>query len=244
MNTNPGTMTTEEMNAFIDGELDPARHAEIEAALAGDPALAGRVALLRHDKQILAELYAPLIDQPLPTRLVQAALARPTVRAAWRRPAWALAAAILLAVIFAAPRFYQTDTDRLAAEAMQIRRSAVLPEQPFADATTLQQMVDTTIGVGVRVPDLQKAGYRLDATRRTTLGSQNAVELRYRNADGKLFTVLLHHSRGADKFALLTRGALRVCIWQNDELTAVMVGEMSSSAMLRVASLTYADLNF
>jgi hypothetical protein len=37
---------------------------------------------------------------------------------------------------------------------------------------------------------------------------------------------------------LRERGATRICIWQNSDLSAVMIADMSSSEMLRVASLT------
>jgi hypothetical protein len=37
---------------------------------------------------------------------------------------------------------------------------------------------------------------------------------------------------------------LQVCVWQNDDLSVVMLGEMPAHEMLRVATATYADLNF
>jgi hypothetical protein len=37
---------------------------------------------------------------------------------------------------------------------------------------------------------------------------------------------------------------MQVCIWQNDDLSVVMLGRMPAHEMLRVATATYADLNF
>jgi hypothetical protein len=36
---------------------------------------------------------------------------------------------------------------------------------------------------------------------------------------------------------------VRICIWQNADLTAVMTGEMTTPELFRLASLTYSSLN-
>lgn len=61
--------TREELAAFADGELDPARTAEIEAVLAVDPALAAEVEAHRALKMRLSAHFAPILDEPLPARL-------------------------------------------------------------------------------------------------------------------------------------------------------------------------------
>jgi hypothetical protein len=43
---------------------------------------------------------------------------------------------------------------------------------------------------------------------------------------------------------MVSRGPVRICLWQDDVLASVMVGEMSSAEMLRVASLAYNGLYF
>jgi hypothetical protein len=43
---------------------------------------------------------------------------------------------------------------------------------------------------------------------------------------------------------MTARGRVRVCLWQDDVLATVMVGEMSAAEMLRVASLAYNGLYF
>jgi anti-sigma factor RsiW len=73
---------------------------------------------------------------------------------------------------------------------------------------------------------------------------RHRLQLTYRNGDGRVFTVYLAGRSRPEGFELIGRGSLRICIWRTDELSAVMVGEMSTNEMLRVASLTYADLNF
>ena len=55
--------------AYADGELDPARRAEIDAAIAKDPALARRVEQQRALRARLAGAFAKVLDQPVPERL-------------------------------------------------------------------------------------------------------------------------------------------------------------------------------
>jgi anti-sigma factor RsiW len=105
--------------------------------------------------------------------------------------------------------------------------------------------VARNFGAAIRVPDLGKAGYGLAAVavyRNASAG--NSLELTYRNAENRVFTVYLTRPAASQGFELVERGPLRICIWKNEDLSAVMVGEMSSDEMLRVASLTYGDLNF
>jgi len=63
----------ETLMAFVDGELDEARRAEIAGALEQDPSLAQRVARHRALRAQVADAFGPLLDEPAPDRLVNAA---------------------------------------------------------------------------------------------------------------------------------------------------------------------------
>lgn len=107
------SVTREELAAFADGELEPARAAEVAAAVAADPALAEEVRAHRALRARLETHFAPILQQPLPERLtdplqprpdkvVSLAEARETHRG--RAPRWvwwagpALAASLVLAL--------------------------------------------------------------------------------------------------------------------------------------------------
>jgi anti-sigma factor RsiW len=68
------------------------------------------------------------------------------------------------------------------------------------------------------------------------------VQLRYEDARQRLFTVFLRPSAGPDAFEVTERGPVRICVWQNADLTAVMTGAMSTPELFRLASLTYSSL--
>lgn len=70
------TVTREELAAFADGELAGERAAQVAAAVAADPALAGEVEVHRALRARLADHYAPVAAAPVPDRLT-ALLAQP-----------------------------------------------------------------------------------------------------------------------------------------------------------------------
>jgi hypothetical protein len=102
----------ETLMAYVDGELDPASAARVEAALADDPELAAAVAHERALRQRLRSAFDPIIDEPIPERLIAAARGEKTPPQAApanlplrRRGTWrywgAMAAGILIGVLFA-----------------------------------------------------------------------------------------------------------------------------------------------
>ena len=63
------SVTREDLAAFADGELDPARAAEVAAAVAADPALAEELRAHRALRERLLAHFTPVLDAPLPERL-------------------------------------------------------------------------------------------------------------------------------------------------------------------------------
>lgn len=57
------------LQAYVDGELDAAAAARIDAELAHDPLLAERVRRARAVRAQLQALFDPVLDEPVPTRL-------------------------------------------------------------------------------------------------------------------------------------------------------------------------------
>lgn len=248
-------ISEQELHAFVDGELEAGRAATIAAQLATMPELAAQIAGIRADKAQIARIYGPLIDEPLPAPLLQAVAraSAPQRRSAWpRRALWAVAAAAALALLgwFGQPALRGNPTDGLVAEAIAVRGGERQAAQEFTAQTlpppdARDQILRTTLGVPLKTPNLRKAGFDLVAM--GVYGDRRdraSLELVYGDARGRRFTVYLRGPTGGDGFELRQDGAARICVWQNEELSAVMVGEMSSEEILRVASLTYADLNF
>ena len=238
----PEAVTEPDLHAYIDGELSPERAAAVEAAMADDPALAKRVRDFQADKQALVDTYRRLADAPVPAALLKAASTPPPSRPRIIGFAFAgtvaLAACLVLAVMPRAPR------DPAIEQAMTARDNAWIPSHELmghdlASVDAAAKAMSDMLGNPMRVPDLSTAGFALVST--DIYGSE-AVQLRYEDAGQRLFTVFLRPSAGPDAFKVAERGSVRICIWQNADLTAVMTGEMSTPELFRLASLTYSSL--
>jgi len=248
-------LSEEDLHAFIDGELGDARAEAVAAAIAASPELSEQVERFVLDKDLIARAYGPLIDLPVPASLRQAVTGARPPAPARRAPvrfwpaAMALAAAIVAAVI-AYPMLSNLGGDPLVTEAFAVRDGQVHAERQYADteiasAATRDQLVETALSVPVKVPNLEKAGYKLTAiSAYPDHGGLHALQLSYRDRNGVLFTMYMRQTAGGDRFELSRRNDTQVCVWQNDDLSVVMLGQMPAHEMLRVATATYADLNF
>ncbi len=96
--------------AYVDGELDAAQRADLEAALAADPVLADRVERERALRSRVEAAFAAVLDEPVPQRLLEA-LQPPAVidlaaaravreRRRWHWPEWGAMAACLAIGVF------------------------------------------------------------------------------------------------------------------------------------------------
>jgi anti-sigma factor RsiW len=239
----PQAVTELDLHAYIDGELSPERAAAVEAAMAGDPALAERVRDFQADRQALVDTYRRLSDAPVPAALLKAA-STPPPRHRRRIIGFAFAGAAALAaclVLVLMPRAPGDPAIELAMTARDNARisSHELKGHDLASVDAAAKAMSDMLGNPMRVPDLSRAGFALVST--DIYGSE-AVQLRYVDARQRLFTVFLRPSAGPDAFEVTERGPVRICVWQNADLTAVMTGEMSTPELFRLASLTYSSL--
>jgi len=74
------TFTDEQLMAYADGELDEEKRQQIQGAIRRDPELARRVEVHRALRESLRASYDPVLQEPVPDRLVTTA--RPRARAA------------------------------------------------------------------------------------------------------------------------------------------------------------------
>lgn len=105
-------MNEQTLMAYLDGELNAAEHAEAEREIAADPALAERVRVQQALRARLQAAYAPVLDEPVSQRLLDAvgAVGAPAQvldlaaarearqpRRRWHWPEWGSMAASVLA---------------------------------------------------------------------------------------------------------------------------------------------------
>jgi anti-sigma factor RsiW len=250
-------LNDEELHAFIDGELPPDRALELDAAIAADPALSARVAAFRADTQLIGRVFGAMPDRPLPAEWLRTIAEHRRPRTALR-PRYGMALAALAAGLVllvgggvAYRALIQPASDPIIAEALAARQDETLPERdivagPTSAKPALDHALAQALDANLKVPDLARMGYslasiRIYAAARGTGGK--AAELSYRNGEGRLFTLYVRRPTGPPRVDLINRGGLRICIWQDDVMGAVMLGQMSAAEMARLASLAYAGMN-
>src|ERR1035437_1712369 len=79
-------LTETDLHAYAEGQLNDSRRVQVEAHLAHDPAATESVRVWREQNEALRALYNPVLNEPVPQRLLAARVPRR------RWPSFALAA--------------------------------------------------------------------------------------------------------------------------------------------------------
>jgi anti-sigma factor RsiW len=233
-----------DLSALVDGELGPERRAEAEARIKVDSTAVARLEAYRADKEKLRRIFEPIAQRPIPAQwLAIADSSRPRTS---RRMVGSIAAALLVAIVGVATyvELSVPAQDGIVQEALNARGDIAQPEKVIAVASgsgvdRYTGALRAAVGSDVKVPDMQKAGYRLVAIR---VYAHGAAELAYRDGENRVFTLYVRRSAGSPRSDQFERDGLRVCIWQDEEISTVMAGNMSTAAMQRLASLAYTGL--
>jgi anti-sigma factor RsiW len=240
MKTNPD-ISDLEVHAYVDGELEPQRARDIEGAVAGDAALAARIAGYRADKALLKRAYSQLAAEPLPSAWLDLIQNQAQEKPAYSwRMVGAIAATIL--VLLAGIGFYVTQSERPAIDVVQaaltVRDDAPIGVTNLAEARRYDATLTRMVNANIKVPDLAQMGYRV-----SKLGLYGqAAEIQYRDGKNNLFTLYLRASDGKTRFDQFEQSGMRICVWQDDRISTVMAGTMSAAEMQRLASLAYLGL--
>jgi anti-sigma factor RsiW len=235
------------IDAFLDGELPAQERQQVEQAAASDPVLAERLRLDRALLRALAHRYSPILDEPVPVRLIRAVGPQPWPW--WRRIAAAAGiAAIGAGLGWQASRW--TEPDRLAA-ARPVSVEAVaahavyLPEvrHPVEVDSSQREHLDRWLSKRLAhelvSPELREFGFHLVGGRLLPDSGRPAAQYMYESTDGERITV---YARGEPRAATTTpirvvedRG-FRVAHWEADRMSYAVTGRLSQARMEQVAS--------
>jgi anti-sigma factor RsiW len=237
----------EDIHAYIDGALDDARQSEVAALLDDDPVLAHRVAQFQADKAQLKTVYGDISEQPLPrdwiARIERGSERRRSGFSRTNIAAFAAVLLVALGVALAYRDFSAPANDDIVADALAARGDAVRPQTILPPGAAQANVLTAALGTRAKIPDLSKMGYRLARFQiYPATAGRTAVELVYRDAAARVFTLYLRRAASPPRFDQFERDGIRVCIWQDDVLGTVMAGKMSAAEMQRLASLSYTGL--
>lgn len=261
MNAAKRTVTEQDLQAFVDGWLVPARQAAVMQYLDAHPEDAARIQDYRlHGEAVRAAMRG---SEPavVPERLVRATRgAAVTGRNGWL--VRAVAATVLLAVGFGggwalrgivppsaggpiAQQIVESTLPRLAVAAHRVYAVEVRhPVEVGADEAHLMGWLSKRVGRALRAPDLKRFGFILMGGRLLPAGGGAAAQLMYEDSGGRRVSVYVEAAPTGDKvaFRFANEGGLGAFYWLDGQSGFALVGPLSRSELLDLAKAAYQQI--
>jgi anti-sigma factor RsiW len=247
------SVSEEELQTYVDGRLDAARAAEVEAWLAANPETAGRAQAYRAQNRALRTMFEALVDEPVPARLTDT-LRRPP-RALPLRAAAAVAWLAVGAVAgyglhgWLTPQATPTQFAERAAVAHVVYAAEVLhPVEVTAEQEKhLVQWLSKRLGKELRTPDFTPFGYQLVGGRLLPGDKGPAAQFMYQDARGARLTLYVSkpdEGTQPSAFRYEKEAGTHVLYWVDRDLCFALAGEPDRARLLDIAHVTYQAFNF
>lgn len=250
-------VTEADLQAFVDGRLGPTRRAAVEGWLAARPEEAERLAAYARIGEDLRASFDPMLDEPVPARLLRAGR-RPRP---WRHVA-AVGAWIALGAAIGGAAGWQLHAMRAApapiADATVMARRAALahatyspevrhPVEVGADQEQhLVSWLSKRLGVKLRAPRLDEAGLSLVGGRLLPGESGPVAHFMYQTSNGRRLTMYVRAEASKNRetaFRYARENNVGVFYWiDRDCGYALASADLSREELLRVATLVYKQL--
>jgi anti-sigma factor RsiW len=247
-----GPMTEEDLHAYADNQLDPARLTQVEAWLAAHPERRAQVEAWRAQSAGLHRLYDGVLDEPVPARLL------PAVRRKRSKVLRGMAAALAWLVIGGLLGFFVGgETARpipASAVAASLPRQAAVahavyvpevrhPVEVGADQEAhLVAWLSKRLGAKLDPPRLDEAGYRLMGGRLLPGEQGEVAQFMYENEAKNRLTLYVQpqsaHAEGAT-FRYARENGIDVFYWIDGRFGYALSGNTGREDMLRLATLVY-----
>lgn len=256
-----------ELHAYVDGQLDAARSAAVQARLAADPEAARRVREWQEQREALRALHADLLRAPVPDHLLQAARqlrGRGDQLARWRR--WGgMAASVLVAFAVGWGGHAQWQSrvaDAASAPTVNaFARQALVAHAVFSpevrhpvevDAKQqehLVQWLSKRLNRPLKLPNLGGAGYELVGGRLLSGGNGPRAQFMYQNAGGERVTLYVGAIEGAagrgmaeTAFRFTSEAGVQSFYWVDQGYGYALSGKLPRQGLLQLAEAVYKQL--
>jgi anti-sigma factor RsiW len=253
----PPPISDADLHAYADDQLDPVRRAEVEAIVAREPALALQVDEIRRQNSLLRQATDEWLQEPIPQRLVDAALGK---RDAWNRWRAALPYAAAVATLsIGVPLGWLIRDVQLAREGTPTtfaRQAALTHVLYAADANRpvevwapeekrLVAWLTRRLGFNVHAPDLNSAGFALVGGRLVAGNEKPTALFMYEDAAKHRLTLQVRkQAEGAREtaFRYAVEDGVGVFYWIDDACGYALSGSFDRAQLLAVARLVYGQI--
>lgn len=258
-----------ELHAFVDGRLDAAARAAVQARLDADPEAARTVAAWTGQKEALRALHADLLREPVPPTLLQAA--RQLHHRSSRIGRWArwggVAASVLVAFAAGWGSHVQWQSSQDAQPLARVRgagefaRQAVLAHTVYmpevrhpveveaAQQEHLVQWLSKRLNRPLKIPNLSGTGYELVGGRLLPGDKGARAQFMYQDANGQRVTLYVGAVDGAagqgmgeTAFRYANEGEVTSFYWVDQGFGYALSGKLPRQGLLVLAELVYRQL--
>lgn len=252
-------ITRDQMQAYADGQLDPAERRRLEAALDGRPEIAAEIAQIQRQSDAIRTLYGPVASEPVPNRLDISRLAR-AGRARRMRLGAAVAATFAMVAIGMAGGWLLRDRLGDAGPADRLIASAVSAHTVFAaegrhavevegtDSAHLSQWLSSRLETRLAMPDLSASGLSFLGGRLLPAPESpggRAAQLMYQDEGGERLTLYITPAAAPDapRYQLASLGLDTALYWADDLLTCTITAPYDADRLETIARSVFAQLS-
>lgn len=249
-------ITEDDLHAYVDEMLDPARTAEVAGYLDQHADVAARVRGYSRQRQDLRAALAPIAEEPVPIELNLERMIKARQRPA-RLLQFAAAAVVLLCLGgvggWSLNRMVEPPTEGIAALAQEAADSYEVyapdtlhpVEIKAAGQAELVEWIAQRLGRRLALPDLKGAGYRFMGGRLVATSHGPAILLMYDNDHGTRL-VLLTRTMTIDPDRPMMEhasGAVAGFAWSGKGIGYSLVGPLAPDALHPIANEVRRQVN-
>ncbi len=257
MTGNTGQIDENELQAYVDGQLDEDRRRQIDSALAADSELAGRVETYRAQNEEIRALYGDVARQEIPDRLQPRRIAAKLARRRWLVP---LAASLAWLTVGLAGGWLANEylgdatvadaSRHVTSEAVAAHRvyavEVLHPVEVFADQEEhLVKWLSKRLGHDILAPDLTPLGFVLVGGRLLPAeDGKPAAQFMYEDGGGRRVTVyaVLFNSGKETAFRYQELDGVGSFTWLEPDMGYAIAGDIPREALLEVSKIVYEAL--
>ncbi|AWM86107.1 anti-sigma factor [Microvirga sp. 17 mud 1-3] len=249
----------DDLQAYVDGYLQPDRRAAVDAYLASHDEAAAQVAAYMRQREALRQRLSGKAGEPIPSRLRVANLVSERRHSRWPSLATAAAVAGLLAgsVIGAVGHAWLTREstptaqerigpvaqDAFAAYRTYVVETAHPVEVGASQEAHLVQWLSRRLGKPLQAPDLTGQGFRLIGGRLLPAESSPAALFMYEDTAGRRLTLYARPGSGDEPttFRFEAQGNVSAFLWIDRDLSYAVTGRMEREKLLLIAEAIYSQ---
>lgn len=243
-------ITEIDLHAYVDGQLDAARRAEVEAYLAAHPEAVAEVQAWREQNQSLHGAYDPVLNEPVPLRFAGALRPRRRPQGLVAGFAWlscGLAAGWLAHGLMRTPEQPRTFAQNaLAAHVLYTAEQRHPVEVPAQQEAHLVAWLSKRLSAPIHAPNLREQGFALLGGRLLPGDDGPLAQLMYESDTGERLTLTVRHaaqSQPETGFKVMEQGGNRAFYWIDSDYGYALSGSIDKRRLLDIARVVYVQLH-